>query len=159
MIKILKKTDFLTIILLIILLVVVYCYAQLKVLGRDYIDFCGYTIFQVITGSMEDTIKIDDIVIVKLTDEVNEDDIITYRVGNDFVTHRVVKIKDEKIITKGDANNSEDDPITKTDIVGKVIFIISNVAVWVNVLKTPQVIIAITVSVFAIWLLVFKSKD
>lgn len=159
MIKILKKTDFLTIILLIILLVVVYCYAQLKVLGRDYIDFCGYTIFQVITGSMEDTIKIDDIVIVKLTDEVNEDDIITYRAGNDFVTHRIVKIEDEKIITKGDANNSEDDPITKTDIVGKVIFIISNVAVWVNVLKTPQVIIAIIVSVFAIWLLVFKSKD
>ena len=73
----LKKIDFITIILLIIFIIVAYCYAQLKVFNYDYINFCGYTIFQVITGSMEDTIKIKDIVIVKLTDEVEENDIIT----------------------------------------------------------------------------------
>ncbi len=70
----LKKIDILTFILLVIFVIVVYCYAQLKVFNKEYINFCGYTIFQVITGSMEDTIKIKDIVIVKLTDDVKKDD-------------------------------------------------------------------------------------
>lgn len=158
--EILKKIDFITIILLIIFVIVSYCYAQLKILNYDYINFCGYTIFQVITGSMEDTIKIKDIVIVKLADEVQENDIITYRYKEDFVTHRVVEINDsEEIITKGDANTSKDDPISKKDIVGKVVFIISNVAVWIEVLKTPQVIIAILVTIIAIWFLFKKPKE
>lgn len=159
MIKILKKIDFLTLILIIVLIIVTYCYAQLKIFNKDYINLCGYTIFQVITGSMEDTIKIKDIVIVKLTDDVKENDIITYKAGEDFVTHRIIRIEDEEIITKGDANNTEDNPITKNDIVGKVIFIIANVAVWINVLKTPQVIIAIIVSIIAIWLLFIRPKE
>lgn len=158
--KFLTKIDFITIILLIVFIIVSYCYAQLKILNYDYINFCGYTIFQVITGSMEDTIKIKDIVIVKLTDEVQEDDIITYRYKNDFVTHRVVKINNnEEIITKGDTNTSKDDPISKKDIVGKVVFIISNVAVWIEVLKTPQVIIAILITIIAIMILFKKPKE
>ena len=157
--KILKKIDFLTIILLIILVILIYCYAQLKLFNKEYINFCGYTIFQVITGSMEDTIKIKDIVIVKLTKDVKENDIITYKSGEDFVTHRIIKKTNEEIITKGDANNSEDTPITSKNVVGKVVFIFSNIAVWMNVLKTPHVIIAILVTIVAIWLLFGNSKD
>lgn len=157
--KILKKIDFLTIILLIVLTIVSYCYAQLKLFNKDYINFCGHTIFQVITGSMEDTIKIKDIVIVKLTKDIKENDIITYKSGEDFVTHRVIKKTNEEIITKGDANNSEDKPITLNDVVGKVVFIFSNVAIWINVLKTPQVIIAVLITIIAIWLLFGNSKD
>lgn len=156
--KILKKIDFLTIILIVVLVIVLYCYAQLKIFGEKYINFCGYTIFQVITGSMADTIQIKDIVIVKITDDVKINDIITYKSGDNFVTHRIIKIDNEKIITKGDANNSEDEPITKDVVVGKVIFIISNVAVWLNVLKTPQVIIAIIITIVIIWLLFFYKK-
>ncbi len=155
----LKKIDFITIILLIIFIIVAYCYAQLKVFNYDYINFCGYTIFQVITGSMEDTIKIKDIVIVKLTNEVEENDIITYKYKDDFVTHRVIEINEKEIITKGDANTSKDDPITQNDIVGKVVFIIANVAVWVDVLKTPQVLIAIVITIIAIWFLFKKPKQ
>lgn len=153
-----KKIDFLTIILVVILIIVCYCYAQLKIFGREYINFCGYTIFQVITGSMAETINIKDIVIVKITDDVAENDIITYKSGENFITHRIIKIDNEKIITKGDANNSEDEPITKDVIVGKVVFIFSNIAVWINVLKTPQVIIAIVITILAIWLLFFYKK-
>ncbi len=157
--KILKKIDFFTLILIILLIIVSYCYAQLKIFGKEYINCCGYTIFQVITGSMEDTIKIKDIVIVKLTDDVKENDIITYRAGENFVTHRVISIQDKEIITKGDANNTEDNPISKNDIIGKVVFIIGNVEVWINVLKTPQVIIAIAVTFVAGYLLLKKPKD
>lgn len=156
--KILKKIDIVTTVLIIILIIVLYCYAQLKVFNKEYINFCGYTIFQVITGSMEDTIKIKDIILVKLTNDIEKNDIITYKSGGNFVTHRVIKITGNQIITKGDANNTEDLPIQKKDIVGKVVFIFSNVAVWINVLKSPQVIIAIIITICAIKILVVKPQ-
>lgn len=157
MIEKLKKVDIVSIVLIIILIIVSYCYAQLKLFHKDYINFCGFTIFQVVTGSMSGTIEIQDIVIVKLTNDVKENDIITYRSGENFVTHRVIKKEGNQLITKGDANNSEDSPITEKDVVGKVVFILSNIAVWINVLKTPQVIIAVLVTMIAIWFL-FRKK-
>lgn len=154
-----KKLDtFLTIILIIILAILVFCYAQLKIFNKDYINFCGYTIFQVITGSMSNTINPQDIVIVKLTDDVKTHDIITFRVGDDFVTHRIIGNEEDKIITRGDANNSQDAPITKDQIVGKVVFIISNVAIWINVIKEPVVIAAIIISIIVVKLLFFKEN-
>lgn len=154
-----KKLDtFFTIILIIILAILVFCYAQLKIFNKDYINFCGYTIFQVITGSMSNTINPQDIVIVKLTDDVKTHDIITFRVGDDFVTHRIIGNDEDKIITRGDANNSQDAPITKDQIVGKVVFIISNVAIWINVIKEPVVIAAIIISIIVIKLLFFKEN-
>lgn len=153
-----KKIDIIfTIILLVILTILISCYAQLKVFHKDYINFCGYTIFQVITGSMSPTINPQDIVIVKLTDNVKTNDIITFRVGNDFVTHRMIGTEEDKIITRGDANNSQDAPITKDVIVGKVVFIISNVAIWIKVIKEPIVIAAIIISIIVIKIIFFKE--
>lgn len=153
-----KKLDIIfTIILFIILAILVFCYAQLKIFHKDYINFCGYTIFQVITGSMSDTINPQDIVIVKLTDDVKTNDIITFRVGDDFVTHRMIGTEGDQIITRGDANNSQDAPISKNQIVGKVVFIISNVAIWINVIKEPIVIVAIIFTTIVIKLMFFKE--
>ena len=154
----LKNIDFVAIILIIILVILLFCYSQIKIFGKKYINFCGYTIFQVITGSMADTIQIKDIVIVKLTQDVEVNDIITYKSGEDFVTHRVIKIEDNKITTKGDANNSEDNPITKDEVVGKVVFIISKVAVWMNVFRTPEVLLAIIFTIIMIKILFFRKK-
>lgn len=152
-----QKIDFLMIILIIILVIVLYCYAQLKLLNKDYINFCGYTVFRVITGSMSDTIKPQDIVIVKITKDVNVDDIITYKKDKDFITHRVIEKNEKQIVTKGDANTSQDEPIIINDVVGKVIYIVNNVGIWINVFKTPQVIIAIIISIIGIKF-VFGSK-
>lgn len=154
----LKKLDLFTIILIILLVIVSFCYAQLKIFKKQYINFAGYTVFQVITGSMSGAIEIKDIVIVKLTDDINENDIITFKYKENFVTHRVIKIDDEKIVTKGDANDSEDEPIKKSDIVGKVVYIIPNISIWLDVLKTPQVIIAIMITIITTSML-FRKKD
>ncbi len=153
-----KKLDIIfTIILFIILAILLFCYAQLKIFHKEYINFCGYTIFQVITGSMSNTINPKDIVIVKLTDDVKTNDIITFRVGNDFVTHRMIGTEYDKIITRGDANNSQDAPISKDQIVGKVVFIISNVAIWISVIQEPIVIVAIIVTIIVIKIMFFKE--
>ena len=151
------KLDFIMLILILILFVLLYFLAQLKLFGKQYINFAGYTIFQVVTGSMEPVIKTSDIVIVKLTKDVNEDDIITYKSDNNFITHRVININDNEIITKGDANNTSDPPITEEVIVGKVIYIISNVAVWIKVFKDPKVALTLVISIIAIKIMFFKD--
>ena len=75
---------------------------------------------------MSGTIEVNDVVIVKLTDDVELNDIITYQGENgEFITHRVVKKIGNQIITQGDVNNTEDEPISKEDIVGKVTMVIS----------------------------------
>lgn len=152
-----QKIDFLMIILIIILIIVLYCFAQLKLFNKDYINLGGYTVFRVITGSMADTIMPQDIVIVKITQDINVNDIITYRSNNNFITHRLIKQSENELITKGDANTTEDNPINKDLVVGKVVYIFNNVGIWIKVLKTPQVIVAIIVSIIAIKFMFFKK--
>lgn len=155
--ELLKKIDFITAILIIILIILLICFAELKIFGKKYINFMGFTIFQVITGSMEDTIKINDIVIVKLRADFEENDIITYRSNDNFITHRVIKKDTNEIITKGDNNTATDEPISMDDVVGKVIYIIPNVNIWINVLKTPEVIVAILITLIVIKFLFFNK--
>ena len=104
----------------------VYTFIVTDVLKKDYANVFGYTYFVVATGSMSGTIEVNDVVIVKLTDDVELNDIVTYqRQNEEFITHRVVKKIGNQIITQGDVNNTEDEPISKEDIVGKVTMVIS----------------------------------
>lgn len=104
----------------------VYTFVMTDILKKDYANIFGYTYFVVATGSMSGTIEVNDVVIVKLEDEVKVNDIITYKGDdNEFITHRVVKKIGNQIITQGDVNNTEDEPITKSDVVGTVKLVIS----------------------------------
>lgn len=118
----------------------IYYIVQIKVQNREYANMFGYTFFEVATGSMSPTIEIGDVVIVKITKEVNENDIIVYKDGKDFITHRLIKIKDEELITKGDANNSEDKSITMEQVLGEVIYKIPKVGIWRKIILTPQIL-------------------
>ena len=60
---------------------------------------------------MEPTINVKDLIVVSQTDKIKENDIITYRDNNDFITHRVIKIEGDILTTKGDSNNSTDTKI------------------------------------------------
>ena len=79
-------------------------------------------IYNVETGSMENKIHPGDYILLLKKDKYYVGDIITFKVKKYFVTHRIIKIEDDKIITKGDANNEEDDAIHKNQIEGKVIY-------------------------------------
>jgi signal peptidase I len=105
----------------IVLLISIYTSVQTKILGNDYSDFFGYSIFEVQTGSMADTINAGDWVIVKLTQKVELNDIVTYELGGEYITHRVIEVYSNTYITKGDANSGKDDPIKQDQIVGKVV--------------------------------------
>lgn len=148
------------IIVSIIAIIVVYAFLQMNIFQKEYVNIFGFSIFQVATGSMSDTMEIDDIIVVKLNNnEINTNDIITFKENDHFVTHRVISKDAEHFITKGDANTNEDAPITKNDIIGKVVFIVSNVAIWKKVFTDTRVIIslAITVILFII-VIAYKEK-
>lgn len=133
----------LIILVTIIIILAIYYFIQIKVSNKPYANIFGYTFFEVATGSMEPTIDVGDVIIVKVTNEVNENDIIVCNKDNAFITHRLIRIEEENFITKGDANNTEDEPMNKSDLVGKVVNIIPNFSLWKKVIFTPQVIIPI----------------
>ncbi len=83
----------------------------------------GISVLRVESGSMENTLSIGDIIVIKECDDYKVNDIITYNVEKEYlVTHRIIEKENGKFITKGDNNNTKDnEKVTKDDIEGKVI--------------------------------------
>ncbi len=89
------------------------------------------------TGSMEPTLKVNDLIIVKKENEYNVGDIIVYQDKNQLVCHRIVFIDDSIVITKGDYNNNNDLPININQIKGKVIKNYHKIGYLIKQIKSP----------------------
>ncbi len=142
----------------IITLIGSYYIFQIKILKNDYADIFGYTFFEVATGSMSGTIEIGDVVITKITKEVNENDIIVYKEGNSFITHRIIRKEGDVIVTKGDANNAEDLPINNEAVLGTVIKIIPKIGIWKKVILSPEVIGLIVFLIVLLEIFIYYSS-
>ena len=113
----------------IFLLISMYTAVQVRILKNEYANFFGYSLFEVQTGSMHGTIEAGDWIVVKATKDVKVKDIITYKHGKDFITHRVVEIYKGSYVTKGDANKSEDvNMVSQSQVRGVVQFRIPLIA-------------------------------
>lgn len=137
----------LIVIVFIFLCFALYNYVQINVLKNRYTNYLGYTFFEIQTGSMEPTINIDDYVFVKITDDIDKDDIISYYSDSSIVTHRVIDIDDNMIYTKGDNNNAVDKPIEKESVIGKVIYIGKDYGKYMNIITEPRVFISFFITV------------
>ena len=155
--------DLLTMLVFLLLAIVIFAEAKNMISSSSYFELFGYSVFNVATGSMEPTIKQNDVVLVKKQGKYNVDDIITFYDKKDFITHRIIYKKGDVVITKGDANNTKDVSIKTDVIVGKVVKIFSNGGVWLKVVKTPSIMIMIFVTLilfdFAFSFKGFKKKD
>lgn len=141
-----------------VLVIIAGIYAvQTRILKKETAEIFGYTAFEVVTGSMSGTIEIGDLIIVKVTNDVKINDIIVYKDGTNFITHRVIDEKGTEIITKGDANNSQDVPINASQVFGKVELTIPKVGIWKKVLTTPSVLIAIVITIILLTILVYTK--
>ena len=148
--------------LILIIAFVLYGFFQLKILKRNYVNYFGYTFFEVISGSMSPTINVYDLVIVKVTNQVKNDDIITFNNDGVFVTHRVVDyINDNDILTKGDANNVADKSIRKEDVLGRVVKVIPKFGMLRAVLFDYKVMmsIVVTITLFSLALSIKAVED
>lgn len=133
-------TDVLLVVVIIAVFFAVYSLVQLTVFDKDYVNYFGYTVFEVESGSMSPAINIDDMILVKLDADIKKNDIITYIQGQDFITHRVVEVLDDKLITKGDFNNSEDKIVAKEMVLGKIVKVFPKFGVWRDIILSPKVI-------------------
>ena len=68
----------------IVLVVSIYTSFQTRVLHKDYVNFFGYSIFEVQTGSMKPTIEAGDWILIKLTNEIKLKDVVTYNLNKDL---------------------------------------------------------------------------
>lgn len=145
-------------IVFLIVIIVGYNYIQIQLMNKDYVNFFGYTVFEVKTGSMAKTLNVYDVILVKITKDVKENDIITFKKDDELITHRIMEIDGEEIITKGDANNTEDEKITKEAVIGKVVSIFPRVGIWAKVFTEPNVLISIFITLILIGLAISKDK-
>jgi signal peptidase len=110
-------------ILLDILILLLLCLVAFSILNRSKpVPIFGYYLLTVKTGSMESTFSIGDYIIVKESNNYKVGDIVTYKNGKVYVTHRIIKINGNKVITKGDANNALDPLFNKNKIIGKFVY-------------------------------------
>ena len=96
-----------------------------------------YNAFIIVSESMEPNIKVGDIILEKKVneEELNKEDIITYKQDGKNITHRIVNIEVIDNITvyttKGDNNKIEDEKkIVYADIRGKVVAKISFIGMF-----------------------------
>lgn len=161
--KRIKKIVFilLSIILGLILIFNIYNFISLKVLHKDFAAIKGYTMLEVVSGSMEPTIHVGDIIIINtLEKEVKENDIITFKDKEGaFVTHRVILMDKENLITKGDNNDSEDNAITKDHIVGKYVTKINGGGKILSSLKSPFTMVMIFIIGLLACILLSTDQD
>ncbi len=116
----------------------------------------GFGMTVVLSGSMEPELSVDDLLIVTPSDTYEVGDVVVYQTQRTAVVHRIVSINGEEIITRGDANNTEDDPITKENIKGRVVCAIPFVGLIVNLIKTPLGTVLLLGA--AVWLLESSFK-
>jgi len=98
--------------------------------------------YAVLSGSMEPNIGVGAIVYTKAVEwsELEKGDVITYKLGESLVTHRIVEInaQERTVITQGDANDVVDgSPVSYGNIVGRVAFHVPMLGYMSIYIKTP----------------------
>lgn len=166
-----------TVILVILIAVVVFLFI-IRASGKTPSIF-GYQILRVTTGSMEPTLKVGDVIVVKETDpaEIHEGDIISYEsiqgeLKGKIITHRVVqepaRLEDTYFIqTQGDIEGAALDPqITDRQVKGKYQYKLEFIDKIYSFFFTPYGIIAFVFVIVALFgyeiislILSYKSLD
>ena len=110
----------------------------------------GYGAAVVLSGSMEPEFSTGDLIVVGREDAYELRDIVVYQDGSSLVVHRIIDINGDTLTTQGDANNAPDEPITLSDVKGKVLFWIPYAGTVVGFLKTPVGTICVIAAAIAL---------
>ena len=167
-----KRKDINTRIKKIIFIFLVIILYNVVLLYMSYIDkfdtpsFYIYKAYLISTESMEPELKKGDAIIIKKVaeDQLRVNDIVTFKINGEIITHRIVRIDDvnsEKFyITKGDNNNVEDsDELKFSDIEGKQIIKIPHLGNIVAGLKNGIVIILVVLIALIMYLNRIEMKE
>lgn len=141
----------LTAVLSVILVCNLYTIAARAITGQLQPTVFGFSAAVVISGSMQDAIQIDDMILTHKGKDYAVGDVITFQSEGNLVTHRIVEKTAEGFITKGDANNTADlDPVPPEMVVGKVVLVIPGIGKAIAFLRTPLGMTALVLVGFAL---------
>lgn len=127
----------LTAVLVLVLVFNVYTFVARFTTDDPYPLVFGYGTAVVLSGSMEDVISVNDLVIYKQQSEYEVGDIVSYNSGSSLVTHRIIELTETGYITKGDANNTPDSPILAEQVIGEVRVIVPGVGAGIEFAQSP----------------------
>lgn len=127
-----------TVILALLLAANVYVIAARAVTGDPQPTVLGFSAAVVVTGSMSPAIEQGDLVVCRRSEDYAVGDVITFRSGASLVTHRIVGSAENGFVTQGDANNVADaDPVPRSAVIGKVVFTVPKLGIFIEKLRTP----------------------
>lgn len=153
--KVLKVLQvFIIIVLVIMILMSLYTIIARFFFKNNLPKVFGFAQVVVVSGSMEPTYQIGDMLIIHEEKDYRVNDIVTYHWGNTFVTHRVIGVasgETTSFLTKGDFNNTADEQVPLSDMVGKVVLRLPWVGNITLFLKTPIGIFTMVFIIFALY--------
>lgn len=103
----------------------------------------GIGVAVVMSGSMEPTLSVDDLVVIRQTEDYQVGDIIVYQSGASLVIHRIVDIQGDTVTARGDANNTNDEPIRDVYIKGKLLLTLPGLGAAARLLKSTPVTVGL----------------
>lgn len=119
-------------------------------IGMIFLTFVGIVPYIVLSGSMEPSISTGSIVLVDTTEkDYRIGDIISYKIEDQIVTHRIVKMENGVYKTKGDSNEIEDSvSLNISQIIGKVKASIPRLGYLISHLKSKQIVLLMIAILF-----------
>ena len=149
-----------TYILLVILICVIYGKLVITFGNNVYPNYFGYTFFEVASGSMKPALQVNDVILVKITNEdLKKGDIIAFQSEDAVITHRILYIDGNIITVKGDNNNIVDKPISKDQVIGKIVKVIPKLGVWKKVIVEPKILLSIFITLLLFDFALSYNKD
>jgi len=115
----------------------------------------GIKSFVVLSGSMQPTLPVGSVVYVQQAQQYEKGDVVSF--SNDAgqtVTHRIVKKTEDGFVTKGDANDTEDQAVvSQSSIIGKSVFSVPYAGQIINFVRTPTGFVAFIIVPTVIFIL------
>ena len=99
----------------------------------------------VLSGSMEPELYTGDLIFIKESETYEVNDVVVFQEGNMAVVHRIISIDGDTVVTKGDANNTNDNPILIGQIKGEVVGRIPLIGYLIYIIKKPITTIVIII--------------
>jgi signal peptidase len=136
----------------------VYLWNAKRLVGNALPTPFGYGISVVLSGSMEPTLSVHDLVLIRETPAVEAGDVVVYQSENELIIHRVISVGENTLITQGDANSSADEPISRSAVKGVLVASVPHVGILVLALKNPVVVILLLAAAFLLMELSYRKE-
>lgn len=112
----------------------------------------------VLSGSMEPELSVDDLIIVRERDDYDIGDVVVYQSHGELIVHRIIAADEETVTTQGDANDTADEPINRSDIKGEVVYSVANVGAVIGFVKSPVVMIGLIAAAILMMEMSFRRE-